>query len=309
MMLSLTLSVLSLVLLSMSFKDDLKGREPVIYLRVSTKAQRSTLKAQRKTCEDWLKQQGITRKVRVYEEIIPGTAEDPPELLNAVGYCASKPGKCFLLVRDYQRISRNWRFGGMNLVPLFNADIPVVSVLRNQVSGTAKTTREGDWLIGLLMAIGAQESDQIKARTEAGTIVAQEKGIFSGSPPKLFPEENLNPYRELVRLLAAGVGQNEGARRLGRATSWWRKRRLFLADVRERGGDDLVEQWLDTTDRIRAIQRGLGKSKEDKKRERAVLRMTSGFLQQPYNFPVPTDADLAEYVTNFKAYLPSRKKK
>ena len=177
MMLSLTLSLLTLVLLSMSFKDDLKGREPVIYLRVSTKAQRSTLKAQRKTCEDWLKQQGITRKVRVYEEIIPGTAEDPPELLNAVGYCASKPGKCFLLVRDYQRISRNWRFGGMNLVPLFNADIPVVSVLRNQVSGTAKTTREGDWLIGLLMAIGAQESDQIKARTEAGTIVAQRRAF------------------------------------------------------------------------------------------------------------------------------------
>ena len=292
----------------MTFKEELKGRQPVLYARVSTEEQKKTLSNQVDILEKWLKDAGITRKPKVFKEQVSGTVALPPMLGDAIAYCAERPGKTFLLVRDYQRISRNWRYGGQNMIPLFESDTPVVSALKNQVSSTAKTIRDEDWLIGLFMAVGAQEVDQLKKRTAAGTAAAQRAGIFSGSPPKLFPEEALNPYRELVRLLAAGVGQSEGSRRLSKSTSWFRKRRDFLATVRERGGDELVESWLDTTDRIREIQRGLGKSAEDKKRERAVLRMTSGFLQEPFNFPVPTDADLMEYLTNFKAYQPKRKK-
>ena len=292
----------------MSFKQELKGRQPVLYARVSTEEQKKTLSNQVDILEKWLKDAGITRKPKVFKEQVSGTVALPPMLGTAIAYCAERPGKTFLLVRDYQRISRNWRYGGQNMIPLFESDTPVVSALKNQVSSTAKTIRDEDWLIGLFMAVGAQEVDQLKKRTAAGTAAAQRAGIFSGSPPNLFPEEALNPYRELVRLLAAGVGQSEASRRLSKSTSWFRKRRDFLAKVRERGGDELVEQWLDTTDRIRAIQQGLGKSAEDKKRQRAVLRMTSGFLQEPFNFPVPTDADLNEYFTNFKEYQPKRKK-
>jgi len=292
----------------MTFKAELKGREPVLYARVSTKDQAKTLKTQIQVLEKWLKDNGITRKPKVFKEQISGTASDPPELLKAIEYCVARPSKTFLLVRDFQRISRNWRYGGKNLVALYEADVPVVSALKNQVSSTGKTIKDEDWLIGLFMSIGAQEVDQITKRTESGVAEAQKKGIFSGSPPNLYPEEELNPLRELERLLRAGIGQNDASRRLSKSTSWYRKRRDLLAKIRERGGDELVETWLDVTDKIRTIQQGLGKSAQDKKKERAVLRMTSGFLQQPFDFPAPTDADLNEYVTNFKLYLPKRRK-
>ena len=292
----------------MTFKAELKGREPVLYARVSTKDQRKTLKTQIAVLEKWLKDNGITRKPKIFQEQVSGTSSEPPQLLKAIEYCVARPSKTFLLVRDFQRISRNWRYGGKNLVALYEADVPVVSALKNQISSTGKTIKDEDWLIGLFMSIGAQEVDQTLKRTEAGVQEAQKKGIFSGSPPNLYPEEELNPLRELERLLRAGIGQNDASRRLSKSTSWFRKRRDLLAKIRERGGDELVETWLDTTDKIRTIQQGLGKSAEDKKKERAVLRMTSGFLQQPFDFPAPTDADLNEYLTNFKLYLPKRRK-
>lgn len=292
----------------MTFKSDLKGRQPVIYARVSTDEQKKTLGNQVAGLEKWLTTEGITREPKVFKEQVSGTVALPPALNEAIQYCIARPSKTFLLVRDFQRISRNWRYGGRNMIALYENDVPVVSALKNQMSSTSKSLQDEDWLIGLFMSIGAQEVDQIKKRTQAGTEASQAQGIFSGSPPNLYSEEAMNPYRELERLLAAGIGQTEGSRRLGRSTSWFRKRRDFLRDIRERGGDELVNTWLDVSDKIRTIQQGLGKSADDKKRMRAVLRMTSGFLQQPFNFPAPTDADLTNYVTNFKDFQPKRKK-
>ena len=234
----------------------------------------------------------------------------PPELMKAIAYCSERPSKTFLLVRDFQRISRNWRYGGGNMIPLFESDTPVVSALKNQVSSTAETIRDEDWLIGLFMAVGAQEVDQVKKRTESGIAKAREAGVLRGTNKEFYSEEPLNPYRELLRLLEAGIGQNEGSRRMGRSTAWWRKNRDFLAEVRERGGDKLLNQWLDTSDRIREIEQrfNFGRKAEEKKILRAVRRMTSGFVQEPFNFPQPTEEDLTEYITNFKQYQPKRTK-
>lgn len=293
----------------MTFKQVLKGREPVVYARVSTKDQKNTLKNQIATLEKWLKANGITRKPKVFQEVVSGTSINPPELEKAIIHATQKPSKSFLLVRDFQRISRNWRYGGRNMIELFENDIPVVSAIKNTLSATKVSPTDDDWLIGLYMALGAQEVDLLKKRSDEGTKVSEAKGIFSGSPPNLFPEEPLNPYRELVRLLEAGVGQNESSRRLSKSTAWFRKRREFLSDVRERGGDKLLEEYLTVTDKIRDIQQNLGKGADDRKRLRAVNRMTSGFLQRPTEFPAPTDENLNEYITNFKLYQPSRKKK
>jgi len=293
-----------------TFKEALKGREPVLYVRASTKEQKGTLKTQEAVLRDWLKRNGITRKPRVEAEQVSGTTMQPPGLLRAVGYCAERPGKTFLLVRDYQRFSRNWRYGGANMIPLYESDTPVVSALKNQISSTAKTIRDEDWLIGLFMAVGAQEVDQLKKRTQTGVAEARKAGILRGTNKDFYSKEALNPYRELVRLLGEGIGQNEGARRLGRSTAWWRKNRDFLALIRERGGDELLDAWLDSSDRIREIEQrfNFGKAAKEKKILRAVRRMTSGWVQEPYNFTQPTEDDFTEYITNFKEYQPKRSK-
>lgn len=293
----------------MTFKQALKGREPYLYVRASTKDQKGTLKNQLESLKNWLKANGITRKPKVFQEIVSGTSIDPPELLKAIAGATEKPGKAFLLVRDFQRISRNWRYGGRNMIDLYENDIPVVSAIKNTMSATKVSPTDDDWVVGLYFALGAQEVDLLKKRTAEGTAVSEAKGVFSGSPPNLFPEEALNPYRELVRLLEAGVGQNEASRRLSKSTAWFRKRRDFLGEVRMRGGDKLLGEYLTVTDKIRDIQQKLGKGADDRKRLRAVNRMTSGFLQRPTEFPAPTDEELKEYITNFKLYQPSRKKK
>ena len=64
---------LSLLGLCLSFKTTLKGREPVLYVRASTKEQKGTLKTQEETLLKWLKAQGITRKPKVFSEQISGT--------------------------------------------------------------------------------------------------------------------------------------------------------------------------------------------------------------------------------------------
>jgi len=294
----------------MIFKKDLAGREAVLWVRVSTEEQKKTMKSQEDFLMKYLKDNGYARKkVTVFKEQVSGTVALPDQLAAAIAYCQERAGKCFLLVRDYQRISRNWRFGGANMIPLYESDTPVVSALRNQVSSTAKTIQDEDWLIGLFMAIGAQEVDQLKKRTAAGTAAARAKGIIAGTTLDFYLDEALNPYRELRRLLAAGVGQNEASRRLSKSTSWYRKRRDFFREVMERGGEEAVENWLTTTDRMRERLATLDlKKKDDKKKERALKRMTSGFLKLPYEFPMPTVEDLDEYMLNFQLYQPKRTK-
>jgi len=294
----------------MIFNKALKGREAVLWVRVSTEEQKKTMQSQEDYLRKYLKDNGYGRKsIKVFKQQVSGTVALPDELDAAITYCGERPGKCFLLVRDYQRMSRNWRFGGANMIPLYESDTPVVSALRNQVSSTSKTIMDDDWLIGLYFSIGDQEVTQLKKRTAAGTAAAREKGIIAGTTLDFYLDDNLNPYRELRRLLKAGIGQSESSRRLGKSTSWFRKRREFFRDVLEKGGEETVENWLMTTDNMRERLRTLNlKNKEDKKRERALKRMTSGFLKFPYEFPMPSEADLDEYLTNYKLYQPKRTK-
>ncbi|MBL6743883.1 MAG: recombinase family protein [Candidatus Poseidonia sp.] len=293
----------------MNFKQVLKGREPVIAARVSTREQSNTLKAQVAACKAWLIEQGITRSPKVFTGTGSGTEPNPPVIVEAVDYCVKKPGKRVLIVRDYQRLSRNWRYGARLMIPLYENDIPVVSVLKNSMSSTIITPADDDWLIAVFMGIGAQEVDQLKKRTLAGMAASREGGIIAGTTLDFYLDDALNPYRELQRLLRAGVGQSEGSRRLSKSSSWFRKRRDFFRDVLERGGEEAVENWLMTTDMMRERLATLNlKNKEDKKKERALKRMTSGFLKFPYEFPMPTEDDLDEYMNNFQAYQPKRNK-
>lgn len=292
----------------MTFKQALKGREPILYARVSTREQKNTLKAQLAAGEAWLKEQGITRKFKVFSEQTSGTNPAPPVLLDAIEYATQKPGKAFLIVRDFQRISRNWRYGAKNMVPLFESDIPVVSVLKNSMSSTIMNPQDDDWLIAVFMGIGAQEVDQIKKRTLAGVAASAAAGIVAGTTLQFYEEEALNPYRELHRLLRAGVGQSEASRRLGKSTSWFRKRRDFFDEIQRRGGDELVEDWLDMTDKIRTIFQSLDKKGDGAKQRKAVARMTSGFMKRPFDFEKPTNAQLRNYVKNFKQFKPKRTK-
>jgi len=292
-------------------KKSLGIRQIVIWIRVSTLEQKGTLKAQLEFIKKALKAYGFTdaeiARAKVFGGQFSGTIISD-EWNACTAYCLEQKVPTALFTRDFQRISRNWRLGGAMMIPLFDANVPIISVLKNQVSSTADTIQDNDWLIGLLMAVGAQEVDQLKKRTLAGVEAARKEGILPGTTLNFYTDETLNPYRELLRLLRAGVGQSEGSRRLNKSTSWFRKRRDFFALLSERGGDELVMKWLDATDMIRERLAGLGNGKEDNLRKKAMLRMTSGFMKEPFNFDPFTEDDLDEYLTNYKEYKPKRTK-
>ena len=254
---------------------------------------------------------GISRKPKVFMEQVSGTSRQPPELLKAIEYAASKPSKAFIIVRDFQRISRNWRYGAANIVPLFEADIPIVSVLRNSMSSTDKNVQDDDWLMAVFMGIGAQEVDQLKKRTLTGTRAAQKAGIFAGTPLSLYPEDAINPYAELVRflpLMAAGeLSGAEASRRLEKSTSWTRKTRSRLNGIMEM---DKLDEWLSVIEKIRdmEIQHGQGFGKGASPRMKAVRRMTSGYIDNPSKMEAPTQSDLEEYYENYLKYQPKRQK-
>lgn len=305
----------------MDIKKDVKGRIPVIYARVSTGDQTGTLPTQVSSVKEWLKRNKIPQSgLKVFKEQVSGSSTNPPKLTEAIEFILKNPEKYFLIVRDWQRISRNWRFGGKNMVDLYLANVPVVSTLQNQISGTIDTIQTGDWLIGLQMSIGAQEIDQGRARIKSGVEASKKKGILSGQPKLVYPDEPLNPYRELDRLLKAGVGQSEGSRRLGKSSSWFRKNRDFFKEVRERGGDELMEEWFKLTDYYRELEQKHGSAQGRTTKGRsgskrfisgnpkvlAVRRMTGGFVQRPYDFPVPTIEELEEYFNNYEKYLKVR---
>ena len=292
-------------------KKSLGIRQIVIWIRVSTLEQKGTLKAQLEFVKKALKAYGFTdaeiARAKVFGGQFSGTIISD-EWNACVAYCLEQTVPTALFTRDFQRLSRNWRLGGAMMIPLFDANVPIISVLKNQVSSTADTIQDNDWLIGLLMAVGAQEVDQLKKRTAAGVQAARKEGILPGTTLDFYIQDELNPYRELKRLLKAGVRQTDASRRLNKSTSWFRKRRDFFSLLSERGGDELVEQWLTATDMIRGRLATLGKGKEDGLRKKAMLRMTSGFMKEPYNFDPFTEEDLDEYLTNYKKYRPKRSK-
>jgi hypothetical protein len=177
------------------------------------------------------------------------------------------------------------------------------------ITGTKKVPQPAaDLLAPILVAAGGSEVSTRKKQTLQGVAASRKKGIFSGTPLSLYPDEKIEPRREQLRLLAAGIGQSEGSRRLGKSSGYWRDNRDTMRKYRELG---VLDDWLDTIDLIRAMEqeKGEGKGTRAGVKMKTVRRMTSGYLNDPTaGFPKPTQEMLDEYYSNFNKYRPKRKK-
>ena len=218
--------------------------------------------------------------------------------------------KQLVVVRDIQRLTRDPYDLGTIYNPMRAIDVPILSVNEPIITGTPKRPNpQADLLAPILTAAGGAEVQTRLKQTLQGVARARDAGIFAGTPLSLFPDEALEPRREQLRLIEAGIGQSEGARRLGKSTSYWRKNRDLMAEYALAG---VLDDWLNTIDLIRAMEqeRGEGKGPKAGIKMKIVRRMTSGYLNDPVKFrdQVPTQADLDEYFTNFNQYKPKRKK-
>lgn len=295
-------------------KQAIEGRTVFLYGRVSSEEQGVSLPAQIDFVKDELKRLGYRKSLRgrVFSEQASGTTLERPELAKALQAMQDFGGPAVLVVRDIQRFSRDPYGLGVLYRPLWEQDIPVVALTEQLVLGTRKNpSPNSDLLAPILVAAGGTEVSLTKARSLAGVKQARAKGISAGAPMNVYTSEPLNPYREQVRLLEAGIGQKTGSTRLGRSGAWWRKSRDKLQRIRERKGDQGVEESLSMTDLLRDLESQFGPRFGKGVRRQgmvAVGRITSLYLQKPEEVERPTDEFVMEVFNDPKPFLPKRRR-
>jgi DNA invertase Pin-like site-specific DNA recombinase len=284
-----------------------------VYLRVSTTGQEGTLPDQQKTVLSGLKSLGFKGKPEIYSEQASGTKKDRKELLRMLQDIRDSPKESVVVVRDFQRFTRDPVHYGALWDEFRDRGIRIVSINENLATGTAKNVEpQADLLVPILIAAGGSEVNIRKEQTQQGLDRSKEKGILQGSAPLFYRKEPLEPRRELRRMLQAGLGVLETSRRIGKSTSFVRKNRDKMQTILIEGNESSLQDWLDTLDLIRAYMNE--KDEDDRgskatKRMKTVVRMVSGYLNNPNaGFPKPTRADIEEYYNNFGLYKVKKKR-
>jgi len=286
-------------------KEAIKGKIVRKYLRVSTEGQEGTLPDQLKTVNAGLKRLGFKGKGIEYSEQASGTKKDREALQQMLQDIRDSKKESVVVVRDFQRFTRDPVHYGALWDEFRDAGVRIVSLNENMVTGTKdKPEPQADLLVPILIAAGGSEVNIRKVQTQQGVQRSREKGIFAGTPLSLYPKDALEPRGELIRLMKADVSGNETARRLNKSTSWVRKNKAQIKQILVDGGDKLLKDWLDTINLIRdmEIEKGAGTGPKATVRMKTVRRMTSGYLNNPKNFDKPTQADLNNYFKNFNDF-------
>jgi len=296
--------------MSEAIRSAIKDRVVRAYLRVSSDGQEGSLPDQEETVRRALRKAGMKKKITFFQDVASGTKFDRAGLLEMLEVLRQdlKDGKePVVVVRDFQRLTRDPVHYGAIWKEFRDAGVRIASINENMTTGTNKTPDpNADLLVPILIAAGGSEVNIRKVQTMQGVQRAKEKGILQGSSPLMYRKEKIEPRRELVRLLATGISGREIARRLDKSTSFVRKNRARIAEIREAGGDELLNDYLDTIDLVRNF---MNEKDEDVRGSRAtvrmktVLRMVSGYLNNPAaGFPKPTRADIENYYSNFNEF-------
>lgn len=298
----------------MTPKEALKGRKVYVYARVSGAKQEGTIPDQLKTIKEGLKRLGFKGKPVIFSEQFSGTKnplEDSnfrPELAKLLKEVQESKKPAVIVVRDIQRFSRDPYDLGELYNPLRRKEIPIVSINEDLVLGTKKVPQpKHDLFAPLLVTIGGAEVSTRTVQTKQGVDRAKEKGILQGSVIKMYRKDALEPRREMVRLLKAGVSGNQIAIRLQKSTSFVRKNKATFERLLLEGGDKLLNDYLDTIDLFRNFMNEKDEDTRGSKatvRMKTVERMISGYMNNPNSEFVekPTRADLDEYYDNFGLY-------
>ena len=297
----------------MTPKEALEGNKVRVYIRVSSEGQEGTLPDQEKTVLKALKVMGLKTKPEIYSEQGSGTKKDRPELQRMLQDIRESPKNSVVVVRDFQRFTRDPVHYGALWDEHRDRGIRIVSINENMATGTSELPDpQADLIVPILISAGGSEINIRKVQTLQGLARSREKGILQGTAPDMYRKEPLEPRRELRRLLKAGIGVTEAARRLGKSTSFARKNRDKLNMILMEGDDKVLTDWFDTLDMIRVFMNEKDEDDRGKKasvRMKTVIRMTSGYLNNPNaGFPKPTQVDIEEFYNNFGDYKVKKKR-
>lgn len=296
----------------------LKGKKPVIYLRVSSREQATRgggLLSQKKVIEGWLKMMKLTKKPIIYREQVSGGKEVDlrPEWNSMISFILDQkdPSDYFIIMRDFTRWSRHGIYGPTVFSALYNNGVELVSVTDNASTGTKfRPDDNGEFLFSLWMALGGRERTGGAKRTQIGVETARLAGKIAGQPLNLD-----KPWKELVELFpkieigelsVRSIVKNNPEMTRG----WLRKAIQRVEEINQYGIanniPDALEQWIDVVMKLKDIRDKFGK---DSREFKVARTQTSGFVLKPVKFWTfkPTKEQLADYVTNPNMYLIKKK--
>ena len=291
----------------MTPREALKNKKVRIYLRVSGAQQEGTLPDQEKTVKGVLKALGFKGRPEVYSEQASGTKKDRAELMRMLQDIRDSPKDSVVVVRDFQRFTRDPVHYGALWDEFRDRGIRILSTNENMVTGTASLPDpSSDLIVPILISAGGSEVNVRKLQTIQGVQRAKEKGILQGSAPLFYRKDALEPRTEMLRLMKAGVSGRGIAQRLGKSTSFVRKNKKKFEEILVAGGDDLLNDYLETINLVRDFMYEKDADVRGSKasvRMKTVVRMVSGYLNNPNGgLTKPTREELEEYYDNFNIY-------
>ena len=153
----------------MTPREALKNKKVRIYLRVSGAQQEGTLPDQEKTVKGVLKALGFKGRPEVYSEQASGTKKDRAELMRMLQDIRDSPKDSVVVVRDFQRFTRDPVHYGALWDEFRDRGIRILSTNENMVTGTASLPDlSSDLIVPILISAGGSEVNVRKLQTIQG---------------------------------------------------------------------------------------------------------------------------------------------
>jgi len=311
---------------------DLKKRTPVIYARLSQAEAKSEgakkLRLQIKKIQDFLKANGIKKTPLIFKEVASGTDPTRPEWRAAIAASMAKKNRV-LAVFDFSRFSRDMRSGMAASIPMYAADVPILSTLDGigLLTGTKEHPHpDGDLMWGIKTTLVTREVETTKEKERTTGKTLREAGVATVKGLALYPLAAANPWEILIeqypRFKAKDINATDYGRLIadltavkGRKVSpgwqWQRGNVKTWLAIKKSVSPTAYAEWWRFLNRVRDYERsqgydGAGSGVEKGKiswRVKALRRMSNAYLNEPAKYPIPTEDEWVEWTSNFQPYL------
>jgi len=295
-------------------EDVEKDYIPVFVGRVSTSAQRKGLPTQMKFMVDEVARRMEFKKKGLEFGIVQSGKDGELETLKiARKLVKNNPKKKYVFIfRDISRIARDTENGLALQRILSELGIPIIALNMSTLLGKKPMgDRSADLLFQIQLGIAQTGKDSEQEAQQEGVSEADKIGLKFGVPQTMYLKKvimvNDKPQSVHRRIYTAIPAINSGAlsvkglsrelkffskgeKTFGEVNSSQPKKILgIIRDIEEKGGKKKVMEYLEVIDAIHAAERIVGQrdSKKPTRKQKALHRVTVGYLQEPFEFPRP----------------------
>ena len=319
----------------------LKGRDPILYLRISNaeqakgdadkpKAKQRTFIDQQKRAEAYLKKNKLRlpKDVHVFREVASGGDSTRPIWKQAIATAAEMGSKAFMIVTELTRFSRDMRYGIANTIPLYENDVPLVAAQDNLIVGTTNApTPDDDLMMGIKITLGGAERETTRKKEQEGRQARKERGVFPSAGLTLYPDADVDIWQWFIDNVhkakpveQGGIGRGVFGR-MARAVSgdkvsagWYAQAERKLKKIQDALTPAQFVAWNEFRKRILALERqenydGARNIGKPSFRVKAVRYRFNGYLTAPFEkdfYPKPTDAQYAKVYENPRENLSAK---